>query len=109
MNGPFAVETHLRGGTRIVFALLQIAKLKREGLSHTSGQVFDIDYSGLPPAESEALRFVLNDLGWAGYLGFVEEGADNLHIGCSPTSRDFFASVFQEALGKKGDESIAQN
>jgi hypothetical protein len=73
---------------------------KREGLSHTSGQVFDIDFSGLPPQEVEALRFVLNDLGWAGYLGFVEEGRDNMHIGCSPTSRDFFATVFNEALGK---------
>ena len=66
-----------------------------EGLSHGSGQVFDIDYSGLPPAELECLRFVLNDLGWDGYLGFVEEGRDNLHIGCSPTSRDFFTSVFK--------------
>lgn len=73
---------------------------KREGLSHTSGQVFDIDYAGLPPQQIEALRFVLNDLGWAGYLGFVEEGRDSLHIGCSPTSRDFFATVFSEALGK---------
>jgi hypothetical protein len=47
----------------------------------------------------EALRFVLNDLGWNGYLGFVEEGMDNMHIGCSPSSRDFFATVFQEAMG----------
>jgi hypothetical protein len=76
---------------------------KREGLSHTSGQVFDIDYSGLPPAEVEALRFVLNDLGWAGYLGFVEEGRDNMHIGCSPTSREFFATVFNEAVGKPSE------
>lgn len=68
-----------------------------QALMHCSGQVFDIDYSGLPPAELEALRFVLDDLGWDGYLGFVEEGRDNLHIGCSPTSRDFFTSVFQEA------------
>ena len=68
-----------------------------EALMHCSGQVFDIDYSGLPPAELEALRFVLDDLGWDGYLGFVEEGRDNLHIGCSPTSRDFFTSVFEEA------------
>jgi hypothetical protein len=80
---------------------------KREGLSHTSGQVFDIDYSGLPPAEVEALRFVLNDLGWAGYLGFVEEGRDNMHIGCSPTSREFFATVFNEAVGKPS-ETAAQ-
>ncbi len=76
----------------------------REALSHCSGQVFDIDYSGLPPAELECLRFVLSDLGWEGYLGFVEEGRENLHIGCSPTSRDFFASVYEEALGRKGTE-----
>jgi hypothetical protein len=79
---------------------------KKEGLSHTSGQVFDVDYAGLPPAEQEALRFVLNDLGWAGYLGFVEEGRENLHIGCSPTAREFFATVFQESLGKKADEAV---
>jgi hypothetical protein len=80
---------------------------KREGLSHTSGQVFDIEYSGLPPAELEALRFVLNDLGWAGYLGFVEEDSSNLHIGPSPTSRDFFTSVFQEAVGKRAEDAVA--
>jgi Transglycosylase SLT domain len=72
-------------------------QIQSEALMHCSGQVFDIDYSGLPPAELEALRFVLDDLGWDGYLGFVEEGRDSLHIGCSPTSRDFFASVFEEA------------
>jgi len=76
-------------------------KGKPEALSHCSGQVFDIDYSALPPAELECLRFVLNDLGWEGYLGFVEEGKDNLHIGCSPGSRDFFTSVFEESVGKK--------
>jgi hypothetical protein len=70
---------------------------KPEALAHCSGQVFDIDYSGLPAAELECLRFVLDDLGWDGYLGFVEEGMDSLHIGCSPDSRDFFTSVFQEA------------
>ncbi len=85
------------------------ARQKREGLAHTSGQVFDIEFSGLPPAELESLRFVLNDLGWAGYLGFVEEGSDNLHIGAAPSTRDFFASVFQEALGKRPDESTNQN
>lgn len=79
---------------------------RREGLSHTSGQVFDIDYAGLPPAEAEALRFVLNDLGWAGYLGFVEEDASNLHIGPSPTSRDFFTTVFQESVGGKHFDEV---
>jgi len=73
----------------------------REAFMHCSGQVFDIDYSALPPGELECLRFVLNDLGWDGYLGFIEEGMDNIHIGCSPSSRDFFASIFQEAVGKK--------
>ncbi len=70
----------------------------REGLSHSSGQVFDIDYSSLPPAEAECLRFVLNDLGWNGYLGFVEEGRDSLHIGCSPSTRGFFAEIYEEAV-----------
>jgi hypothetical protein len=73
---------------------------KPEALSHCSGQVFDIDYSGLPLDELECLRFVLADLGWDGYLGFVEEGTDSLHIGCSPDSRDFFTSVFQEAAAE---------
>jgi hypothetical protein len=70
----------------------------RDALSHTSGQVFDIDYTGLPPRQLECLRFVLSDLGWNGYVGFVQEGRDNLHIGCSPTSRDFFSTVFEEAV-----------
>jgi hypothetical protein len=74
---------------------------QREALAHTSGQVFDIDYSGLPPGELECLRFVLDDLGWDGYLGFVEEGSANLHIGCSPSSRDFFTAVYQEALERR--------
>jgi hypothetical protein len=87
----------------------EYARQKREGMAHTSGQVFDVDYSGLPPAELESLRFVLNDLGWAGYLGFVEEGTDNLHIGCSPASRDFFTGIFQEAVGKKVEETTNQN
>jgi len=73
----------------------------KQELMHCSGQVFDVDYSGLPPAELEALRFVLDDLGWDGYLGFVEEGRENLHIGCSPTSREFFTSVFEEAGGRE--------
>lgn len=79
----------------------------REAFAHSSGQVFDIDYSGLPPGELECLRFVLDDLGWDGYLGFIEEGMDNLHIGCSPSSRDFFATVFEEALGKNAADSRA--
>ncbi len=71
----------------------------RESVAHCSGQVFDIDYSTLPSKELECLRFVLADLGWDGYLGYVQDGTDTLHVGCSPASRDFFATVFQEAMG----------
>jgi len=70
---------------------------RRDEVAHSSGQVFDIDYSGLPPMELECLRFILDDLGDDGYLGFVEVGRESLHIGCSPSSRDFFAAVFEEA------------
>jgi hypothetical protein len=77
---------------------------QREALAHCSGQVFDIDYSSLPPKQVEALRFVLNDLGWDGFVGFVDEGKDNLHIGCSPSAREFFATVYEEAIGKKVTE-----
>jgi len=58
--------------------------------------VFDIDYAGLPPGEQECLRFVLNDLGWDGYLGFVEDGMDSLHIGCSPASRISSPACFRK-------------
>jgi hypothetical protein len=71
---------------------------RSEALSHCSGQVFDLNIGKLPPGQRECLRFVLNDLGWEGYLGFVDEGVDTLHIGCSPTSREFFTTVFHEAL-----------
>jgi hypothetical protein len=95
-------------GSKIPFRPLEVTSLVTaedmihqkghpEALAHCSGQVFDIDYAALPPQELECLRFILADLGWNGYLGFVEEGIDNLHIGCSPGSRDFFSSVFQEA------------
>jgi hypothetical protein len=67
-----------------------------EGMSHTSGQVFDIAYANLPAAEQECLRFILDDLGWDGYLGFVDEGSKTIHIGCAPNAREFFAAVFQE-------------
>jgi hypothetical protein len=71
-------------------------------MDHASGQVFDLSVPGLPPGEWECLRFVLDDLGWSGALGFIEEPAGaqaqhTLHIGCSPASRDFFAQVFAEA------------
>jgi hypothetical protein len=71
-----------------------------ERSAHCTGQVFDIAYAGLPPHEKEALDFILEDLGWDGYLGFVEEMTGTLHIGCSPSSREFFTSVYQEMIEK---------
>ena len=68
-------------------------------MDHASGHVFDLSSFGLPPGELECLHFVLDDLGWNGSLGFIEEppGKGTLHIGCSPSSREFFALVFEEA------------
>jgi hypothetical protein len=66
---------------------------------HSTGQVFDIDQSNLPPGERESLNFILDDLGWDGYLGFIQVTGDTLHIGCSPESREFFAKIFDEAVG----------
>jgi hypothetical protein len=77
---------------------------EREALSHVSGQVFDIDDSALTPPEIECLRFVLDDLGWAGYLGFVDETPTTLHIGCAPSARDFFTAVFADAFATRTAE-----
>ena len=65
---------------------------------HASGQVFDISVARLPARERECLQFVLDDLGWSGCLGFIEEspGSETLHIGCSPSSREFFGQVFED-------------
>jgi hypothetical protein len=64
---------------------------------HATGQVFDIDRSNLPRGERECLNFALDDMGWSGYLGFIQVNGDTLHIGSSPSSREFFDLVFQEA------------
>jgi hypothetical protein len=64
---------------------------------HSTGQVFDIDRSNLSRGERECLNFTLDDMGWDGYLGFIQVTGDTVHIGCSPSSREFFASVFKEA------------
>ena len=75
-----------------------------EALAHSSGQVFDIDYSHMPPGELECLRFVLEDLGWDGCLGFVDEERSSLHIGSSPNARESFAGIYEEAAGKSAPE-----
>jgi len=64
---------------------------------HSTGQVFDIDRSNLSRGERECLTFTLDDMGWDGYLGFIQVTGDTVHIGSSPSSREFFASVFDEA------------
>jgi hypothetical protein len=68
---------------------------------HSTGQVFDIDRSNLPRGERESLNFTLDDMGWDGYLGFIQVTGDTVHIGCSPSSREFFATVFEEAAAAK--------
>lgn len=76
-----------------------------------SGQAFAIATDSMPQAEREALRFVLDDVGWMGYLSFVEEGAANgtLVVGCSPTSREFFTKVYEEAAkGNKNSDVAAE-
>jgi soluble lytic murein transglycosylase-like protein len=68
---------------------------------HSTGQVFDIDRSNLPRGERECLNFTLDDMGWGGYLGFIQVTGDTVHIGFAPSSREFFASVFEEAAAAR--------
>jgi hypothetical protein len=67
---------------------------------HSTGQVFDINRSNLPRGERECLNFTLDDLGWDGYLGFIQVTGDTVHIGSAPSSREFFTSVFEEAAAR---------
>lgn len=78
-----------------------------EASSHCSGQVFDIRFDSLPPGEKEALRFVLDDMGDEGYLGFIEESPKSgiMHIGCSPSSRTFFTQIYEESIAARRESS----
>lgn len=69
--------------------------------AHCTGQVFDLAFDYLPPHEKECLNFILEDMGWDGYLGFVEESGGVMHVGCSPSSRDFFIKIYEETLEPK--------
>ncbi len=102
-NGKF-VPLEVTGLVRPLDHVANGLAAKTEAASHCTGQVFDLDYSALPAKEREALRFVLDDLGWDGYLGFVEEAPNSgtLHIGCAPSVRDFFTRVFDEAIKGNG-------
>ena len=62
--------------------------------------MFDLSTTNLPPGERECLNFILEEIGWDGYLGFIQESGDTMHIGCSPSSRDFFAQVYQDAAAR---------
>lgn len=68
--------------------------------AHCTGQVFDVAFDYLPPHEKEALEFILQDMGWDGYLGFVLEASGTMHIGPSPSSREFFTQVYSETIDK---------
>jgi hypothetical protein len=68
---------------------------------HSTGEVFDIDRSNLPRGERECLNFTLDDLGWGGYLGFIQVTGDTVHVGSSPASREFFTKVFEEAAAPR--------
>ena len=72
-----------------------------ESLSHCTGQVFDLKTAGLPRGEAEALRFVLDDMGWDNYLGFIEESAGRIHVGCAPEARDFFTGIYEQAVSAR--------
>jgi hypothetical protein len=69
---------------------------------HGSGQVFDLSVGALSSEERECLDFILDEMGWDGYLGFVQESpaGSTLHVGCSPASREFFTQIYEEALAK---------
>jgi hypothetical protein len=73
---------------------------KEELPAHCTGLVFDLNYGNLPPGQRQALEFVLADLGWDGYVGFVQDSAssDTFHVGAAPTARDFFTRVYEEAV-----------
>lgn len=66
--------------------------------SHVSGKVFDISYQKLKPRQREFLEFILQDLEWAGLLGFVKESArsQTFHIAPAPAARNFFSQVYPE-------------
>jgi hypothetical protein len=72
---------------------------------HCTGMVFDISIADLPSGERECLNFILDEMGWDGYLGFIQTSGDAMHIGCSPASRDFFSQVYQDAVGGKVEKA----
>lgn len=73
----------------------------------SAGHVLNINYAKLPPGQREAFDFVMDELGWEGYLGFIHAEGERhtLHVGCSPSSREFFEKVFAEAVEGKTDFS----
>jgi len=70
---------------------------------HCTGQVFAVSYTNLPRGQRESLEFILDDMGWMGYLGFIEEspGSQTIQIGSSPSSREFFTRIYEEAIRER--------
>ncbi len=70
---------------------------------HCTGQVFAISYANLPRGQRESLEFILQDMGWMGYLGYIQEseGSENIQIGSSPSARDFFTRIYEEAIRER--------
>ena len=85
-----------RRGERFVPLDVAAALAPRESLPACSAQMFDIHVNALPPGEREALEFVLADIVYGGYLGFLEDGLA-YRVGASPAARDFFTRVYEDA------------
>jgi hypothetical protein len=86
------------------FVPLQIVKVGRaadDAVEFGAGTVFEIDRSNLGKGERLCLSFALDDLGWDGHLGLAQRDGEILRIGFAPSSRDFFAAVFKEAVDAK--------
>jgi hypothetical protein len=62
------------------------------------GRIGDIAYFHLSPEQEECLEFVIDDLGWYGCLGFIDDAltGKRIHFGPSPTSEPFFLEIYYE-------------
>ena len=72
--------------------------------SHTAFPTYcigavDISYLRLPKWEAQALQFVIQDMGWDEYLSYFLESKsrETIHFGTSPSHKDFFISIYNEA------------
>ncbi|MDD5626784.1 MAG: DUF5715 family protein [Patescibacteria group bacterium] len=63
--------------------------------THCSGMAFDISYKNISSHERECLKFILDDLEWAGALDATMESLRSMtfHIGVAPAYKDFFSKI----------------